>query len=135
VAGVFRVERSLRFTLIISGDVAQLGASKNFRRRLRGEAISRWILRALGKLMCRGENMPVMNYNKLWKLLIDKRMNRNDLRQAAKVSTTVIAKMGKGENVTTDVLIKICNVLNCDVADIMEIDKTSGDSANAIVEG
>jgi DNA-binding Xre family transcriptional regulator len=67
--------------------------------------------------------MPVMSYNKLWKMLIDKRMNRNDLRQAAKVSTTVIAKMGKGENVTTDVLIKICNVLNCDVADIMEIER------------
>jgi DNA-binding Xre family transcriptional regulator len=64
-----------------------------------------------------------MSYNKLWKLLIDKKMNRRGLRQLAGVSTTVIAKMGKGENVTTDVLLKICNVLNCDISDIMEIER------------
>lgn len=59
--------------------------------------------------------MPAMSNNKLWKLLIDKKINRRSLRQLAGVSATVIAKMGKGENVTTDVLIKICNVLNCDI--------------------
>jgi DNA-binding Xre family transcriptional regulator len=63
----------------------------------------------------RGEDMPAMSNNKLWKLLIDKKINRRSLRQLAGVSATVIAKMGKGENVTTDVLIKICNVLNCDI--------------------
>ena len=67
--------------------------------------------------------MTAISYNKLWKLLIDKKMNRKDLRLAAGVSTAVIAKLGKGENVTTDVLLKICNVLDCDIADIMEIER------------
>ena len=67
--------------------------------------------------------MPTISYNKLWKLLIDKRMNKKDLRLSAGVSTAVIAKLGKGENVTTDVLLKICNTLDCDIADIMEIEK------------
>jgi DNA-binding Xre family transcriptional regulator len=67
--------------------------------------------------------MTVISYNKLWKMLIDKKMNKKDLRLSAGVSTAVIAKLGKGENVTTDVLLKICNVLDCDIADIMEIDR------------
>ena len=67
--------------------------------------------------------MPTISYNKLWKLLIDKKMNKKDLRLSAGVSTAVIAKLGKGENLTTDVLLKICNVFNCDIADIMEIER------------
>jgi DNA-binding Xre family transcriptional regulator len=50
-------------------------------------------------------------------------MTKKDLRLAAGVSTAVIAKLGKGENLTTDVLLKICNALNCDIADIMEIER------------
>ena len=69
--------------------------------------------------------MPIISYNKLWKLLIDKKMNKKDLRLSAGVSTAVIAKLGKGENVTTDVLLKICSVLNCDITDIMEIERNS----------
>ena len=65
-----------------------------------------------------------VSYNKLWKLLIDKKMNKQDLRLAAELSTTVIAKLTKGKNVTTDVLLKICAVLDCDFADIMEVEKT-----------
>lgn len=68
--------------------------------------------------------MP-LSYNKLWKLLIDKKMNKKDLRMASGVSTAVIAKLGKGENVTTGVLLKICGALNCDISDIMEIEKPS----------
>jgi DNA-binding Xre family transcriptional regulator len=68
--------------------------------------------------------MPIISYNKLWKLLIDKKMNKKDLRLAAGVSTAVIAKLGKGDNVTTDVLLKIFNVLDCDIADIMEVERT-----------
>lgn len=64
-----------------------------------------------------------LSYNKLWKILIDKKMNKKDLRIASGVSTAVIAKLGKGENVTTDVLLKICGALNCDISDIMEIEK------------
>jgi len=62
-----------------------------------------------------------ISYNKLWKLLIDKGMNKRDLQKAAGVSAASIAKLGKGENITTDVLLKICNALGCCVTDIMEI--------------
>ena len=48
------------------------------------------------------------SYNKLWKLLIDKGMNRQDLKRISGLSSTCIAKLGKGENVTTDVLLRIC---------------------------
>ena len=64
-----------------------------------------------------------ISYNKLWKLLIDKKMNKQDLRAAAGVSTSVIAKLGKSENVTTDILLKICKALDCDISDIMEVEK------------
>jgi len=63
------------------------------------------------------------SYNKLWKLLIDKGMNKKKLREKSGISTTSMAKLGKGENVTTDVLYKICKALDCDVCDIMEISK------------
>ena len=61
------------------------------------------------------------SYNKLWKLLIDKDMKKKDLREAAGISTSSMAKLGKNENVNTDVLVKICRALDCDVSDIMEI--------------
>lgn len=61
-----------------------------------------------------------MSYNKLWKLLIDKQMKKSDLRKNAGISSSSLAKLGKDENVTTEVLAKICNELNCDVGDIME---------------
>ena len=66
----------------------------------------------------------LISYNKLWKMLIDKKMNRKDLRHKAGISTASIAKLGKGENITTDVLLKICEALDCDITDIMEIDKS-----------
>lgn len=59
-------------------------------------------------------------YNRLWKLLIDKNMNMADLQNATKISSSTIAKLGKGENVTTEVLIKICEALDCRLEDIME---------------
>lgn len=62
-----------------------------------------------------------MSYNRLWKLLIDKNMKKSDLRKVAGVSSSSFAKLGKGENVTTDVILKICVVLGCRVEDIMEI--------------
>ncbi|MCL1864084.1 MAG: helix-turn-helix transcriptional regulator [Defluviitaleaceae bacterium] len=64
-----------------------------------------------------------ISYDKLWKILIDRKMNKKDLRLAAGVSTAVIAKLGKGANLTTDILLKICMALDCDIVDIMEIDK------------
>lgn len=61
-----------------------------------------------------------ISYNKLWKILIDKNMNKKDLKRISGISTTSIAKLGKGENITTDVLLKICKALDCDITDIME---------------
>ena len=61
-----------------------------------------------------------MSYNKLWKLLIDKQMKKSDLRKNAGISSSSLAKHTKDENVTTEVLAKICRELKCDVADIME---------------
>jgi len=62
-----------------------------------------------------------VSYKKLWKLLIDKDMKKKDLREAAGISTSSMAKLGKNENVTTDVLVKICKALKCDISDIMGI--------------
>ena len=62
-----------------------------------------------------------INYNKLWKLLIDRNMIKKDLREQANLTTNVIAKMGKGGDVSTEVLRKICTVLNCKIEDIVEI--------------
>ena len=61
------------------------------------------------------------SYKKLWKLLIDKDMKKKDLIERAEVSKYTIRKLTRGENVTTDVLIRICKVLECDIGDIMEI--------------
>ena len=60
-------------------------------------------------------------YKKLWKLLIDKNMNKTDLRLAAGITTTALAKLGKNENVNTEILVKICKALECNIEDIMEI--------------
>lgn len=62
-----------------------------------------------------------ISYKKLWKLLIDKDMKKEDLRIKAGISTNTMAKLGKNENVNTDILAKICSALDCDIADIMEI--------------
>lgn len=62
-----------------------------------------------------------VNYNKLWKMLIDLNMSKTQLRKQAGVTTNALAKMGKNENVSTEVLCKICNVLSCQIEDIMEL--------------
>jgi len=62
----------------------------------------------------------MISYNKLWKLLIDKGLNKKKLIELSGVSSSSIAKMTKGQNVTTDVLCKICHTLSCDFKDIME---------------
>ncbi len=69
-----------------------------------------------------------VSYKKLWKLLIDRNMKKKDLRTAANISTTTLARLGKDENVSTEILSKICTALNCDVGDIMEMvpDDTKG---------
>ena len=61
------------------------------------------------------------SYNRLWKLLIDKRMTKTEMRKAAGISTNILAKMGKGEPVAMDTLAKICATLDCTLDDIVEI--------------
>ena len=62
-----------------------------------------------------------VSYKKLWKLLIDKDIKKKDLSSMAGVSPATITKMGKNGHVTTEVLVKICTALNCQVEDVMEI--------------
>lgn len=61
-----------------------------------------------------------ISYNKLWKMLIDKNMKKSDLRDKAGISSASIAKLGKGDNITTDILLKICEAMDCHLDDIME---------------
>lgn len=61
-----------------------------------------------------------MSYKKLWKLLIDKDMKKTDLRKKAGISSSSLAKIGKNENITTDVLLRICEALECNLDDIAE---------------
>lgn len=63
----------------------------------------------------------VISYKKLWKLLIDKDMKKKDLQKAAGVSAASITKLAKNEHVNTEIIEKICNALQCDVSDIMEM--------------
>jgi len=62
-----------------------------------------------------------ISYKKLWKLLIDRDLKKKDLPKLAGISSASVTKLGKNENVNTDILEKICNALNCDIADIMEM--------------
>ena len=61
-----------------------------------------------------------ISYKKLWKLLIDKDMMKKDLQKEAGISWATLTKMSKGEVVSTEVLMKVCKVLHCDVGDIVE---------------
>lgn len=64
-----------------------------------------------------------VSYNKLWKLLIDRNMKKKELGETAGISNSLIAKLGKNENVTVDVLVRICSALDCGIEDILEIEK------------
>ena len=61
-----------------------------------------------------------ISYNKLWKLLIDKNMKKKDLQRLSGISSATITKMGRNENVNTEILQKICTALNCNICDVME---------------
>ena len=62
-----------------------------------------------------------VSYNKLWKMLIDRKMKKKDLQELAGISASLITKLGREEPVTTTVLMKICSALNCDIGEIMEV--------------
>ena len=70
--------------------------------------------------MSRKGLIMAIRYNKLWKKLIDENMMKVDLRDQAEITTNALAKLGKNEHVSTQVLEKVCNVLHCEIQDIME---------------
>ena len=74
--------------------------------------------------------MIKISYKKLWKMLIDKNMRKMDLQRLAGISSTSISKLAKGENVQTDVLVKICKALSCDTSGIMEIECINPEEGN-----
>ena len=74
-----------------------------------------------------------ITYKKLFKLLIDRDMNRQDLKKLCGLSSASVAKLGKGENITTDMLVRICEGMNCKIEDIMELvpdDEETEDNQN-----
>ena len=70
--------------------------------------------------MIRKGLIMAIRYNKLWKKLIDENMMKVDLRDQAGITTNALAKLGKNEHVSTQVLEKVCKVLHCEIQDIME---------------
>lgn len=68
-----------------------------------------------------------LSYNRLWKLLIDKGINKTELSSLTGLSKSTIAKLTKGENINTEVLERICNSLNCKIEDIVEIKETENE--------
>jgi len=71
-----------------------------------------------------------ISYKRLWKLLIDKDLNKKTLSQAANISQSTLTKMSKGESVNIEMLVRICNALNCDFNDILEM--VSDDNGDAL---
>ena len=74
------------------------------------------------------------SYDRLWKLLIDRKIKKQKLQEMSEVSAASIAKMGRCENVTTDVLLRICEALNCRIEDIMERVPASTTPSNETVD-
>ena len=71
-----------------------------------------------------------LSYNKLWKLLIDKGMTKTQMRLKADISTTTLAKLGKNETVSMEVLLRICKVLDCNVGVIMDVINEEASNGN-----
>lgn len=72
-------------------------------------------------LYTQGVFLMSVSYKKLWKLLIDHNMNKGELAKATKMSANTLAKLGKNETVSMDILVRICTVLKCDIGDIVEV--------------
>ncbi|MCF0124640.1 MAG: helix-turn-helix transcriptional regulator [Clostridia bacterium] len=64
-----------------------------------------------------------ISYDRLWKLMIDKKINKTQLSEKARITTNAMAKLGKNETVQVEILVKICEVLDCRIEDILEIKK------------
>lgn len=68
-----------------------------------------------------------ISYRPLWVILAQKEITKKELREKSRISTASLAKLGKGENLTTDVLLKICEALNCNINEIVETVLEPGD--------
>jgi putative transcriptional regulator len=77
----------------------------------------------------------IISYKKLWKLLIDRDLKKKDLREMAGISPSTIAKLGRNENINTEVIIKICQALNSDICDILEIVESKSVLEESITDG
>ena len=71
-----------------------------------------------------------VSYNRLWKILIDKNLQKKDLTEELNISSATIAKMGKGEQVSMDVLERICTYLDCNIGDIMSFEKEENNNCS-----
>ena len=67
-----------------------------------------------------------VSYNNLWKLLVDKNMNKTELKRCTGIGSTTLSKLSKNQVVSMDVIIKICNTMQCDVGDIMQVSRAKG---------
>lgn len=75
-----------------------------------------------------------VSYNKLWKMLIDKDMKKMDLLEAVEMSPNTLAKLGRGEDVSIEVLKRICEVLDCNIGDILDFIPEAGDTNGELEE-
>jgi len=80
-----------------------------------------WYAVALTEKRMDEDNTMIISYDNLWKLLIDKRMNKSELAKKTRISTSTISKMSRGEPVALTVLVRICDYLNCDIGDIVSV--------------
>jgi DNA-binding Xre family transcriptional regulator len=76
-----------------------------------------------------------ISYNRLWKLLIDKEMNKTQLREAAKIGTATLSRLNKNEHVSMEVIEKICSIFNCQASDIMEFIPDRNTNAKEDIHG
>lgn len=121
------ISRSLSPT--INKAIADLKPESNWREMYVSDCLRMDVNFMVGYGIKRRTNQMKMSYNKLWKLLIDKKMKKSDLRKNAKISSSALAKLTNAENVITDVLGKICNELKYDMSNIMEF--VSGELTNS----
>ena len=80
------------------------------------------------------ELKTLFSYNPLWKILIDRGLKKRQLQEISEVSAASIAKMGRNENVTTEVLLRICEALDCNIEDIMERIPVKNENAESVAE-
>jgi DNA-binding Xre family transcriptional regulator len=87
-----------------------------------------WLELTYGNYGLGRKKIMTISYNGLWKVMIDKNLQRKDLKEALKISSSTLAKMGRGEPVSMDILMRLCDYLDCNVGDIMSFIKEENTS-------